>query len=72
MNANETQTATGVATSRDEIIIFSLASVLSLSFVIHAYYIGTYIWHKRQIYVAGKNRLRQDQSLQHEDQGQGV
>lgn len=72
MNANETQTATGIDTSRDEVIIFSLASVLSISFMIHAYYIGSYIWRKRQIYVSGKNRLMQDQSPPQGDQGQGV
>lgn len=72
MDVNETQTTSGIATSRDEVIIFSLASVLLISFMIHAYYFGSYIWRKRQIYVAGKNRLMQDQSPQQGDQGQGV
>lgn len=72
MNANETQTTTGIATSKDEVIIFSLASILTLSLIIHAYYLGYYIWRKRLIYVQGKNRLTQDQNLPRGDEGQGV
>lgn len=72
MNANETQTTTGIATSKDEVIIFSLASILLLSLMIHAYYLGSFIWRKRLIYVEGKNRLRQDQNPPRGDEGQGV
>lgn len=72
MNANETQRATGIASTKDEIIIFSLASVLSLSLVIHAWYVGRVIWRKRQMYVEGKNRLMQDRNLPRGDHEQGV
>lgn len=72
MSANETQPIRGVATSKDEIIIFSLVSVLAVSIVIHAYYLGSYIWRKRLIYVQGKKRLAQDHSLPPGDQAQEV
>lgn len=72
MNANETQTRSGIASPKDEIIIFSLASILSLSLMLHAYYLGTYIWRKRLIYVEGKNRLRQDRIPPRGDEEQGV
>lgn len=72
MNANETQRATGIASSKDEIIIFSLASVLSLSVVIHAWYVGRVIWRKRQMYVEGRNRLMQDRNPPPGEHEQGV
>lgn len=72
MNANETRRATGIASTKDEIIIFSLASVLSLSLVIHAWYVGRVIWRKRQMYVEGRNRLMQDRNPPRGDHEQGV
>lgn len=72
MNPNETQTTSGIASPKDEVIIFSLASILSISLMIHAYYLGTWIWHKRLIYIEGKNRLRQDRNPPRGDEEQGV
>lgn len=72
MNANETQRATGIASTKDEIIIFSLSSVLSLSLVIHAWYVGRVIWRKRQMYIKGRNRLMQDWNPPPGDHEQGV
>lgn len=72
MSTNETQTTTGIATSKDEVIIFSLASILTVSLIIHAYYLGYYIWRKRLIYVQGKNRLAQDRNPPRGDEEQGV
>lgn len=72
MNANETHTATGIASTKDEIIIFSLASILSLSFIIHAWYVGRIIWRKRLLYVEARNRLMQDRNPPQGDREQGV
>lgn len=48
MNVNETEPATGIATPRGETIIFSLALIFSLSFLLHACCIGYMIWRKTQ------------------------
>ena len=72
MNANETQPATALASTTDEVIIFSLASILTVSLIIHAYYIGHVIWRGRQERGAAINRLMQDQSPAREDHMQGV
>jgi hypothetical protein len=46
----------------DQIIIFSLASILSVSLLLHAYFMGNAFWRWRQERAAAAKRLMQVQN----------